>query len=459
MQAPETEQARNELPENLLAWTRQALPEDMEPAAHHKALLKYLEDLDHGDFDRLMVLMPPGSAKSTYTSVIFPPWFLARHPRSSIIACSHTFALASHFGSRVRELVTEHGDSLGCRLKNRRARHEFTLDTGGGYFAVGVHGAVTGRRADLILIDDPVRSYFEAESHSARERLWDWYRADLLTRLKPKGRIIIIMTRWHRDDLVGKLLTREPSWKCLKLPALAEVEDPIGRAEGEALWPEWESVEDLERKKMLIGGTSWAALYQQQPVSSTGREFDISKMTVTDRADPMQCIRAWDLASTPANSGQKGDWTAGIKLGREASGRFVIMDVVRLKASAYQVEAEIARTARGDGRHVIIGLPQDPGQAAKRQVQYLTSDLVGYDVRSSTESGSKKTRARPLASQIEAGNVVMLRADWNTTLLDELEEFPNGDHDDQVDALSRAINEMYSMERPGFRKTLNFIGR
>lgn len=133
--------------------------------------------------------------------------------------------------------------------------------------------------------------------------------------------------------------------------------------------------------------------------------------------------------------------------------------MIRFQGSGYRVEQEIVRTAQRDGRLTLISLPQDPGQSGKRQVQYITSDLVGFNVSSSRETGSKQARARPLASQIAAGNVALLRAPWNATLLDELEEFPNGSHDDQVDALSRAVNEMYGLKRQTESKRLNFISR
>ena len=459
MQSPDSPNVKSPPLPSLLDWATKVLPEDQQPARHHLALLEQLDRVTRGEIDRLMVLMPPGSAKSTYSSIIFPPWWLAHHPQTSVIACSHTYSLAAHFGSQVRELIDEHGEAIGCRLRARRARHDFRLAQGGSYFAVGVQGAVTGRRADLILIDDPIRSYFNANNDKSRNALWDWYKSDLLTRLKPRGRIVIVTTRWHRDDLIGRLLPREQDWHCLTLPAIAEVNDPLGRDEGQPLWPEWENLEELERKRKLIDGPTWSALYQQRPVLRHDSEINIAKVEIIDRVDSACCIRAWDLAGTTTHENKQADWTVGVKLAREPSGRFAILDVVRIQASAYQVEREIARTAERDGRNTIISLPQDPGQSGKRQVQYITSNLVGYNVQSSPETGSKRARARPLASQVEAGNVALLRAPWNAALLDELEAFPNGSHDDQVDALSRAINEMYGLKRQTERKRLNFISR
>ena len=210
------------------------------PAMHHCLLLKQLNSLCRGDIDRLMVLMPPGSAKSTYTSMLFPAWWFTQHPASSLIATSHTHSLAEHFGRQVRELVREYGDQLGYGLQaGHQAAGHWRTTAKGEYFAAGVRGPLTGRRADLVIIDDPIKSQAKSDSPLLRDRLWNWYRFDLTTRLKPRGRIALVMTRWHEDDLAGRLLEQNPSeWQLIRLPALAEENDPLQRPLGTALWPE-----------------------------------------------------------------------------------------------------------------------------------------------------------------------------------------------------------------------------
>ncbi len=257
---------------SLGEWARLALaPQGLVPARHHLLLMEALEAVSAGSVDRLMVLMPPGSAKSTYASLLFPPWFLSRHPRAQVIAVSHTAGLAEGFGRGVRGLVTEHGARLGYRLDPAsRAAGRFGTSRGGSYFATGVRGPVTGRRADLLLIDDPVKGQAEVDSARVRDATWDWYRSDLVTRLRPGGRIVLVMTRWHPDDLGGRLLEAGgqwgESWRVLRLPALAEPGDPMGRQPGEALWPEWEGVAALERRRLALGDRAFSALYQQAPV-------------------------------------------------------------------------------------------------------------------------------------------------------------------------------------------------
>jgi hypothetical protein len=188
-------------------------------------LLKELERLARGEIDRLMILMPPGSAKSTYASMIFPAWWFVQHPGSAVIAASHTGDLALHFGRAVRNLIAEHESRLGYTLaQGNRAAGRWQISSKGQYFATGVRGPVAGRRADLIIIDDPIKSQAEADSAMLRDHIWNWYRSDLTTRLKPGGRIVLIMTRWHEDDLGGRSQASPASGKfyaCPRSPKMA----------------------------------------------------------------------------------------------------------------------------------------------------------------------------------------------------------------------------------------------
>lgn len=426
-------------------------PRQLQPARHHRLLLEALQGVAEGTTDRLLLLLPPGAAKSTYASLIFPAWWFARHPSSAVIAAAHTAGLAEHFGRGLRGLIGEHGARLGYRLAaDSRAAHRFATSAGGQYYATGVRGPITGRRADLVLIDDPVRSQADADSELARDRLWDWYRAELLTRLRPGGRVVVAMTRWHPDDLAGRLLESDDEWRVVRLPALAEADDPLGRPAGAALWPEWEDEAALARKRAAIGDRAFAALFQQAPRRVVGQLFDPRRIALRDRgaAEAGGVVRAWDLAATPEQSGGDPDWTVGLRLARDPDGTFVVEDVIRLRAAPAGVEAAIRAAAAADGPDVAIGLPQDPGQAGRSQVLYLTRQLAGYRVVASPETGAKATRAMPVASQAEMGNLALLRAPWNRAFLDELAAFPHGGKDDQVDALSRAFAMLTAAPAP-----------
>ena len=436
---------------SLTTWAERALQADRQkPATHHRLLLDALTDVTEGRTDRLLVLMPPGSAKSTYASVIFPPWFLARHPGAEIIAASHTASLADDFSRRARDLLTTHQHRLGLRLvSDARAAERWEVlspshPTGqrGRYWAAGVRGPIIGRRADLALIDDPVKSQAEAESPAIRDATWNWYRTDLLSRLKPGGRIVLIMTRWHEDDLGGRLLASQgEEWRCLRLPALAEPGDPMGRAVGDALWPAWEDRAALERKRASLGARSFAAMFQQDPRPPGGALFSPARIALLGSAPDTasgRLVRAWDLAATPKRADNNPDWTVGLKLLRDEAGRFIVLDIVRLRGSPHEVELLVQATARADG-DVFQYFPRDPGQAPGYQQALFARLLAGFRFDFSPERGSKTARAAPVAAQVEAGNLSLVRADWNAAFLEELRGFPDGGHDDQVDALSRAV--------------------
>jgi predicted phage terminase large subunit-like protein len=394
--------------------------------------------------------MPPGSAKSTYASVVFPAWWFTQHPSSSVISASHSLGLAEYFSRRVRSLIVEKQQYLGFSItQGNRAVDTWTISSGGEYLSVGVRGAITGRRADLVIIDDPVKSQSDAESGRQREHIWDWYKSDVTTRLKPGGKVVLIMTRWHPDDLGGQLLEQSRAeWRVVRLPALAEAGDPLGRSIGAPLWPEWEDHDALTRKRELIGERAWSALFQQNPLPSSGRLFSVDRIAVVQPdLDAEATVRAWDLAATGSTGRNDPDWTAGIKLSREKAGRYIIVDVVRIRGTPRQVEELMVNTAQKDGPKVIVAIPEDPGQAGKSQMSYLTRQLAGFSVISSRETGSKATRAMPLASQVEAGNVSIVRAEWGRALLDEMRDFPWGKKDDQVDALVRAFTTLTTRPR------------
>ena len=702
---------------SFLTWCEEALvPYGQVPERHHRLLIRELEDIESGANDRLMVFMPPGSAKSTYASVLFPPWFLARRKNRDMIGASHGSELAEDFSSRVIRMTKEHPAELGIGLLSESQKLWRTTN-GGVYRAAGAGGSITGRRADLFVIDDPIKGREDADSEVIREKVWNWYRAEVITRLKPGARIVLILcmtgdtrvlrpdgtetelrdirpgdevstlrdgtlskakvtnwvnhgpdsvyeirttsgilvkanerhpflirdgdnlkwmklkdlrpgqeicrlsggsggarhalgmdantlskradiafrtttknvglmgldllqsmirlggqpasnidmvsprpimivsgpnktgcvqsvsslrgiisapigaenyasitatigelfehccatiatwplgmpkrlrslklsqltcdftldtikeicpagnedvfdiqvegtenfianglvshnTRWHEDDLAGRLLqemdANADQWKVISLPAIAESEnDALGRAIGDPLWPEWEDLEALERKKRAVGEREWSALYQQRPAPLEGSLFKVTNIGTMETAPAAgRVARAWDLAATAQTGTRDPDWTVGVKLARLSDGRLCVLDVVRLRGGPDEVERAIVNTAAQDGHGVTIGIPQDPGQAGKQQVLYLTRKLMGYKIESSPETGDKATRAAPVASQVNVGNLHVAAAPWNRSFIEELAAFPSGSKDDQVDALSRAFSMVGSV--------------
>jgi predicted phage terminase large subunit-like protein len=272
------------------------------------------------------------------------------------------------------------------------------------------------------------------------------------------------MTRWHRDDLGGRLLagdgTTNDGWRVVRLPAFAEADDPLGRQPGAPLWPEWENAEALARRRATVGPRAWASLYQQDPAPDGGSLFHIARIGLLAAAPhDASYARAWDLAATAATDGRDPDWTVGLKLGREPTGRLVVADILRIRGGPHEVEQAIVNIAAQDGVSVPIGLPQDPGQAGKQQVAWLTSRLVGHRVVATPETGAKTTRAAPVAAQVDAGNLAVVAAPWNQAFLEELREFPQGRKDDQVDALSRAFALLAERGAPARRLHVPFLAR
>jgi len=302
---------------NLIDWVVEALaPYDQTPARHHRLLLSHLEKVARGEIKRLMVLMPPGSAKSTYSSMLFPAWFFAQRPNLDLIGASNTSDLAEDFSGRIQSYIRQHSSTLGYTLQSENVQRWRTTN-GGFYRAAGVGGTITGRRADGGLIDDPLRGAADAESETKRQTQWDWYQADFYTRLKPGAWIVLIMTRWHPDDLGGRLLQAANAggdqWTVLKLPALCDsLSDPLGRPLGAALWPAWQDEEALARIRANVGEYVWGALFQQDPRPRGASFFNIDDLLVDGQPVPMpdRCDTVGAMIDTSIKSGKQHNATA-----------------------------------------------------------------------------------------------------------------------------------------------------
>ncbi|WP_408737352.1 phage terminase large subunit [Acetobacter senegalensis] len=484
---------RSHARQNLLDFTRYTMP-GYQSGVHHHLLCQKLDAVERGTITRLMVFMPPRHGKSELVSRRFPAWYLGRHPHKQVISASYGATLAQDFGRDVRNLVASrrfHALFPSVTLAaDSAARDVWHTNAGGVYAAMGIGGGLTGKGAHLAIVDDPIKDRQEAESPTRRAAVWDWYRAVLRTRLMPGGAIVLVMTRWSPDDLAGRLLddmqnNTGEAWDVLSLPALAGPQDALGRPIGASLWPQAFPAEDLAHIRLAIGAREWSALYQQNPTPAEGALFKTAFISVvdaipigsfptqpdpthparpftTDRAPaPMSgkaTVRRWDLAATRASTRPNADWTVGVKMMRLSDGRFCVADVARLRGDPAQVEAAILATAAQDGPQTEIILPQDPGQAGVAQARYLTGKLAGYRVRTVRESGDKATRAAPFAAQVNAGNVLALRAAWTPAFLEELAAFPAAAHDDQVDAAAGAFTALTeTTPLPSFNRT--FLAR
>jgi len=413
-------------------------------ARHHKIICDALNRVFNGQTKRLIINMPPRYSKTELAVVNWMSWCLGKVPDAEFIHTSYSAQLATNNAWQTRELVQHEAyrDIFpGTVIRtDSSAKAEWRTTVGGIVYAAGSGGTITGYGAGkhrdgfggAIIIDDPHKAD-EARSDVMRENVIDWFQNTLESRKNsPDTPIILIMQRLHERDLAGWLLegNNGEEWEHICLPAIQK--------DGTALWPEKHPIEKL-REMEKAAPYVFSGQYMQSPSPAEGGIFKPDQIPVVDAipAVEIKWCRGWDLASTI-----DGDYTAGGKLGRLPDGRYIIADMARMRVGPDERDAAMVNIASQDGRKVKISIPQDPGQAGKTQVLYLTRALSGYNVKSSPETGDKVTRAEPFAAQVNVGNVIMLRGDWNNALLNEMRIFPNGANDDQIDSLSRAFSEI-----------------
>jgi predicted phage terminase large subunit-like protein len=413
--------------------------------------VKELEAVARGEIDRLALFLPPGSAKSTYASVLFPPWYLAHGSHRSIIAASHTAELAERWGRKVRNVVAEHEPLLGFGVSgdNKAAGRWETTDEGE-YYAAGVGGSITGRRADLAIIDDPIRSREDADSKLVRDKQWDWYKFDLGTRLKPDAAVILIQTRWHEDDLAGRLLAEEGDrWRVVSLPMEAELTDPLGRHPGEALWPEWFT--DQMRADAKRDTRLWSALYQQRPTPEDGDYFKAEwfRSASLPPLDQMRIYGGSDYAVTADG----GDYTVHAVVGIDPDGRMHLLDIWRKQAASDEwVEAWCDLVCKWKP----MGWAEEQGQIKAGVGPFLEKrarERQAYCFREQFPTrGDKAVRAQSIRGRMAMeGLFIRPDAPWKAEFISECLRFPAGVHDDQVDALGligQLLDQMLSGEVP-----------
>lgn len=414
--------------------------------AHHKAICDALMRVYRGECKRLIINVPPRYSKTELAVVNFIAWALGQRPDAEFIHTSYSGRLAANNAWQARELVQssdyrEIFTSVALR-QDSQAKDEWRTTAGGCVYAVGAGGTITGYGAGkhrpgfggAIIIDDPHKAD-EARSDVIRAGVIDWFQNTLESRKNaPHTPIILIMQRLHEKDLAGWLLAggNGEKWEHVSLSALQD--------DGTALWPEKHGADELRRMQDAAPYT-FAGQYQQRPAPPDGGLFKPHKLEIIEAipAQPIEWVRGWDFAASV-----DGDYTVGGKLGKLQDGRYLIADIVRERMGPDDRDAALLNTAKRDGTGVKVSIPQDPGQAGKTQALYLTRSLSGFNVEATPESGDKITRAEPFASQVNVGNVLMVRGGWNDALINEMRLFPNGANDDQVDALSRSFGAILS---------------
>lgn len=442
------------------------------PDPAHALIAATLDEVLAGNIKRLMIFAPPQHGKSELISVRFPALWLAHRSDDPIILTSYGASLAciksrearnvvesteyQHLFPRVRTDPTSRaGDYWKIQTMRPGGNSQWRVRRGS-VLAAGVGGPITGHGAALGIIDDPISNWREAQSPTVRESIWQWWRSTFRPRIRESGHIVLVMTRWHEDDLAGRLLEDQAErWTILRLPALAESQDvrddrnqrlrletgtpdPLLRSPGEPLCPQLFSREALLETQKDVGSRVWSAEYDGYPTAPEGNRFKRDWFEVISVAPTNgRRVRYWDKAGTSGG----GDFTVGVLMST-SDGLYFVEDVIRGQWSALERNRIMKQTAKLDGVNTKIWVEQEPGSSGKESAEATKRDLAGYPVFAERVTGSKEVRAEPFAAQCEASNVKLIRGPWVWMWLEEICSFPLGKNDDQVDGSTGAFRKL-----------------
>lgn len=454
----------------------------LDPAYAEPAHLQYLserlrqavEDVEKGISRKLVVSMPPRMGKSQLTSVYLPVWLLHKHPDWKIGLISHSPHLATSWGRQVRRIVEERGKELGLAVaKDAGAVSDWQTTRRGQVVARSAPGqSITGLGFKVMLVDDPVKDYAAAHSVNDRNALWDWWKANAVTRLEPPSLVVVIATRWHEDDMIGRLRSKEhegdpDDWEVISFPAIADGHDVLGREPGEPLMSpivkesKEEALARWEETRVSVGSYSWAALYQQRPAPAKGAIFDRDwwrywttdpgkvtddgRIRLLDTSGPGQWLDSWDMAFKGT---EKSDFVVGQRWVRQGANRFLIAQQ-RGRWTFTQSLERLREWARSDDQdaspygHLVHQRLIEEAANGSAIIDTLRNEISG--LKPIKANVGKEARARAVTPEIESGNVYLPLPsepgfEWVAALLDELRNFPHDVHDDQVDALTQALS-------------------
>lgn len=409
---------------------------------HTRLICEKLMEIEAGEIDRLMIFLPPRHSKSMTVTETFPSWFIGRDKNRRVIEVSYGDDLAVQFGFANKQKVENCGSIFGMEIADgNEAKANWGIKGArGGMISVGIGGPITGKGADLLLIDDPHKNAEEAESETQRNKIWNEYQKTLLTRLQPGGKIILIMTRWHEDDLAGRILKNEDGWTIINLPCIAEENDLLGREIGEPLWPEFGFDNKwAEKKKRDVGSRTWNALYQQRPSSAEG---DLLKRSWWKyySALPQMVTKLISVDATFKDK-ETSDFVC-IQVWGKAGPNMYLIDLVNARMDfPTTLQAIISMKAkRPDARQILI---EDKANGSAI-IQVLRTKIGG--IIAVEPQGGKVARVNAISPHIESGNVYLPQfAPWTHDFVEQCATFPNGKYDDMVDAMSQALARLIYM--------------
>lgn len=430
---------------------------------HTEIVCEPLQRIADGEQLSILIEMPPRHGKSMTVTESFPSYYLMRNPDKRVITAAYSDGLATKFGRLNRNKFNEFSHELfDLQLSESNAAMKDWGVEGrrGGMIATGIGGSITGQGADLMIIDDPIKNMKEASSAKIRDNIWDEWEATLSTRLHDGASLIVIMTRWHEDDLIGRLLARSPrNWIRLRLPAIAEDEDDLlGRAIGEPLCRELGFDEQwAEAKKSEVGSRTWASLYQQRPAPAGGSIFKRSWIKYYVRTAEQK--REWGLSDEvevlPIHFDKLAQsWDCTFK--DSSTSDFVAGGVwARKQARYYLLDVDHRRMGFADTMKAIRAMSDKWPNARSKYVEDKANGTAIIEMLEDEISGiipvnpdgGKEARANAVSPLFEAGNVYLPHPNlhaWSEDVVEELVSFPNAAHDDLVDMTTQALNQLYT---------------
>lgn len=418
-------------------------------APHLEMIDSLLIDLSLRNINKLIINMPPRHGKSELISKYFPFWYLGNFPEHKVILTSYEATFASQWGRKVRDLIDEHGKHLfGIEVsKDSSAVSNFALKSGGYMSCAGAGGPLTGKGADLLIIDDPVKNDAEANSSTIRQNIWDWFTSTAFTRLEPNGIIVIVMTRWHEDDLCGRISSSSfaKDWKMLSIPAVAVENDFLGRNEGKALWSKRFNIEKLNEIRTHIGSYWFSALYQQMPSPASAgifrrinfKYFNIGSNNIAEyegRKINLKDCSLFVSVDLAIKSTETSDFTVAVIFAKTTDNSILIIDIIRERFEAAD-HLNMLKQIYYKYKPVLIGI-----ESVQYQLSLIQSARrAGLPVKELKADRDKVSRALAASAMMEAGKVYFNSSgDWLSNFEKELLEFPKSRHDDQADALAYA---------------------
>jgi len=414
--------------------------------AHHALMAAKFEDIANGKSKRLIINMPPRHTKSEFASYLLPAWYLGKYPNKKIIQCSNTAELAVGFGRKVRNLVD--GERYGKVFPNvalrsdSKAAGRWSTNANGEYFAIGVGGTVTGKGADLLIIDDPhseQEAAMAANDPSVFDKVYEWYTSGPRQRLQPGGSIVVVMTRWSKRDLTGKIcqamIDRDgDEWEIISLPAIKRNEKP--------LWPEFWSYDELNKLRIELPLSKWQAQYQQDPTSEEGALIKREWWQEWEPERPPQCnfiIQSWDTAFTKS---ERSDYSACTTWGvfykdeNEFDPNLILLDALKERLEFPQLKERAFQMYKEWEPDACIVEAKASGEPLIFEMRRMGIPVQEY---TPTRGNDKISRVNAVSDLFASGKVWAPRKRWAEEVIEELAAFPNSDHDDLVDSTTQAL--------------------